>query len=114
LIAAYSGSKLKAPLRFEGYTDTAIFNHWLKECLVPVLNPGQTVILDNASFHKSDETRKIIQQARCHLEFLPTYSPDLNPIEKQWAILKSRIRKRKNKKQKFLKTLDQTLLNMCI
>jgi transposase len=52
------------------------------------LKPGQTVVMDNASFHKSHLVREIIEAAGCKLVYLPPYSPDLNPIEKFWANLK--------------------------
>ncbi|MBE9033503.1 transposase, partial [filamentous cyanobacterium LEGE 11480] len=56
--------------------------------LVPALKPGQVVVMDNASFHKSERMRQLIEQAGCVLLFLPPYSPDLNKIEKFWARLK--------------------------
>jgi transposase len=93
IIAALNGKDIKAPFIFEGYTDTEVFNNWIAACLVPELKPGQTVILDNASFHKSPKTKSLIEAAGCYLKYLPTYSPDFNPIEQQWAILKARIRK---------------------
>lgn len=49
--------------------------------------------MDNASFHKSDETKEIIENNGHRLLFLPTYSPDLNPIENYWAIIKAKIKK---------------------
>ncbi|BCA94666.1 hypothetical protein TUM19329_10270 [Legionella antarctica] len=49
--------------------------------------------MDNAAFHKSEQTKKIIADAQCTLLFLPPYSPDLNPIEKFWANLKAYIKK---------------------
>ena len=49
--------------------------------------------MDNATFHKSEETRQLINSAGCQLLFLPPYSPDLNPIEKSWANLKNKIKK---------------------
>lgn len=49
--------------------------------------------MDNAAFHKSEQTKKIIADAQCNLLFLPPYSPDLNPIEKLWANLKAKIKK---------------------
>jgi transposase len=55
------------------------------------LPKNSVIIRDNARFHKSDETRDIIAQ-HCHqLLFLPAYSPDLNPIEQFWAIIKAKI-----------------------
>ena len=56
--------------------------------LVPELKSGQTVVMDNASFHKSLLVREAIEAAGCKLVYLPPYSPDLNPIEKFWANLK--------------------------
>ncbi|MBM3193501.1 MAG: hypothetical protein FJZ59_04625 [Chlamydiae bacterium] len=49
--------------------------------------------MDNAAFHKSEETRRILDQANCELMFLPAYSPDLNPIEIVWANLKAKVKK---------------------
>lgn len=105
MIAALNDSDLKAPVYFEGYTDTEVFNSWIEDCLISELKPGQTVILDNASFHKSAKTKELIESAGCHLKYLPTYSPDLNPIENQWAILKARIRKHRQLKT----TLEHTI-----
>lgn len=92
MIAGLLGKKMIAPLSFEGYTNADVFNHWLEHCLVPELPPNHTVIIDNASFHKSTKTREIIDKSGCKLIFLPPYSPDLNPIENWWAILKTHIR----------------------
>jgi transposase len=61
---------------------------WLKEYLVPTLRKGQVVIIANATFDKSKQTKELIENAGCFLLFLPPYSPDLNPIEKFWANLK--------------------------
>lgn len=99
IIAALNAHAIKAPFFFEGYTDTAVFNGWVADCLVPELQPGQTIILDNASFHKSPKTKMLVESAGCHVKYLPTYSPDLNPIEPQWAILKARIRKHRQRNE---------------
>lgn len=50
--------------------------------LIPLLIPGQVLILDNASFHQVAESQKLVEAAGCKILFLPPYSPDLNPIEK--------------------------------
>ncbi len=77
---------------FEGTCDTSLFNVWLKQVLIPNLIPGQVLILDNASFHKSTESQKLVETAGCKILFLPPYSPDLNPIEKYWANMKIKVR----------------------
>jgi transposase len=70
-----------------------LFNFWLENFLLPALGPGYTLIMDNAAFHKSEYTKKLIDNADCRLLFLPPYSPDFNPIEKFWANLKARIKR---------------------
>jgi hypothetical protein len=59
LIAALNASQLLASMRFEGYGDTGVFTAWLEHALVPELRPGQTVLMDNASFHKSPTTKAL-------------------------------------------------------
>ena len=106
LIAALRESQLLAPMRFEGYCDTLVFNAWLEQVLLPELQPGQIVLMDNASFHKSPTTKTLIESKGCTLKYLPTYSPDLNPIEPQWAILKARLRKHKRPEQSLGQVID--------
>ena len=90
-VAAKCGSEILAPFCFKGTCYTDLFNLWIETCLVPVLKPGQVIILDNATFHKSEKTKTLIEHANCTLLFLPPYSPDLNPIETFWANLKAKI-----------------------
>ena len=91
-IAAKTGTKVFAPLCFQGTCNTKLFNAWVEQFLVPELTSGQIVVMDNATFHKSEETRLLIEKAGCKLLFLPQYSPDLNPIEKYWAFFKAKVR----------------------
>jgi len=81
-----------APMVFTGGCNRDVFNTWLEKILIPELQPGTTIVMDNASFHKSAEMKKIIEKSGCFLKFLPTYSPDLNPIEHLWHELKSLLR----------------------
>ena len=90
LIAAQQGRRLLAPVLFPGSTNAEWFNHWLTQHLFQELPPNATLILDNAAFHKTSETRRIIDDSPFHLLYLPPYSPDFNPIEKSFAILKKR------------------------
>jgi transposase len=70
-----------------------IFTAWVTQDLLPKLPPNCVIVMDNATFHKRADTLKVIRKAGHILEFLPPYSPDLNPIEQKWAQAKA-IRKR--------------------
>jgi transposase len=96
MIAAWCHRQVVAPLTFTGYCNTALVESWVQQCLVGQLKPGQVVVMDNASFHKSTLIRQLIEQVGCTLLFLPPYSPDLNKIEKFWARLKHYLRKTVN------------------
>ena len=91
IIAALHLEKLLAPLTFEGYCNRQVFEKWLEERLLPVLLPGEIIILDNATFQKSEKIRELIEKAKCELKYLPHYSPDLNEIEHQWFPIKNRV-----------------------
>lgn len=93
MISALNNGDLTATLVFEGYTNSAVFTTYLKDVLVPTLKKGQTIILDNASYHKGSTVQKIIEEAGCFLKYLPPYSPDLNPIEHYWYSKKNSLRK---------------------
>jgi transposase len=93
IIAGYNQKTSMAPMVFQGYCNTLVVKSWLKEVLIPELTAGQVVIWDNARFHKASEFEELIEEAGCRLIFLPAYSPDLNPIEQWWAVLKAKIRR---------------------
>jgi hypothetical protein len=76
-----------------GALDRIAFETYVAEALVPGLRPGQTVVLDNLSVHKSAHARHLIEAAGCQVRFLPTYSPDCNPIEQAFAKLKAHLRR---------------------
>lgn len=75
-----------------GATDTESFRAYVEAILVPTLQPGDIVVMDNLSPHKSDPTLALIATAGAQVRFLPAYSPDLNPIEKMWSKIKSLLR----------------------
>ena len=77
----------------EGAVDRDAFDAYVAQLLVPALRPGQTVVLDNLSVHRSARARHLIEAAGCALRFLPTYSPDLNPIEQAFAKTKQALRR---------------------
>lgn len=73
--------------------DADMFNLWLKQDLIPKLPPASVIVMDNATFHKRGDTKAMITRAGHTLEYLPPYSPDLNPIEHKWAQAKAIRRK---------------------
>jgi transposase len=79
-------------MALEGATDTESFRAYVEVVLVPTLQPGDIVVMDNLSPHKSDPTLALITQAGAQVIFLPAYSPDLNPIEKMWSKVKALLR----------------------
>jgi transposase len=72
-------------------TDSAFFVEWFRKNLVKSLPKGATVILDNASFHPKKKLRNLARRHGLKLLFLPAYSPDYNPIEKDWANMKTAL-----------------------
>ena len=69
--------------------DAALFNLWRSNDLLPKLPPASVIVMNNATFHKQKDTEKMIFAAGHTLEYLPPYSPDLNPIERKWAQAKA-------------------------
>ena len=72
--------------------DLFLSKNWVEKFLIQELKLGQVLVMDNASFHKSQKTRELIESVGCRIIFLPPYSPDLNPIEKFWANMKRWIK----------------------
>jgi putative transposase len=90
LIAArVEGGGFIAPFLFQGHCDTDLFNAWLETCLCPLLGAPHVVVIDNVQFHKSDKTRQLIEGKGATLLFLPPYSPDLSPVENDFANMKN-------------------------
>jgi transposase len=77
---------------FEGATNRAIFDEYIRQVLAPTLEPGDILVLDNLSVHKSAALREAVSARGAEVRFLPAYSPDLNPIEKMWSKMKQALR----------------------
>jgi transposase len=92
VVAALRPTEVTATAVFDGPMDTVTFRAYVEQVLVPMLRPGDVVILDNLAVHKQPEVRAAIAQAGAHLRFLPPYSPDFNPIEQAFAKLKAFLR----------------------
>ncbi len=91
-IAALTLDGIGPGLLVEGGISTAGFEAYVEHLLAPTLRPGQIVVLDNLRQHQGARTRELIEARGARLWFLPSYSPDLNPIEEAFAKLKARLR----------------------
>ena len=102
LVAALTPTGLQAPMTLAGPLDSDAFAAYVQQVLVPTLQPGQVVILDNLSVHKRTDIRSLIEQARCSRVFLPAYSPDFSPIEQAFSKLKTALRRAQARTQEAL------------
>jgi transposase len=96
-LAALRHDRIEAPCVIDGPINGEVFLAYIEQVLVPILRPGDVVILDNLGSHKGKKARRRIRTAGAHLIFLPPYSPDLNPIEQVFSKLKHHLRKASNR-----------------
>jgi transposase len=92
-LAALRCDRLTAPCVIDGPINGASFLAYLEQVLLPILAPGDIVVMDNLGSHKGRAVRAAIRAAKAKLFFLPAYSPDLNPIEQALAKMKTLLRK---------------------
>lgn len=109
MIAGLCNKEIIAPLVFEGTCNSALFEAYIKDVLIEELQPGQVVIMDNINFHKRKEIEVLIRGVGASVLFLPTYSPDLNPIENYWFRIKNYIRKIASNFTDFFEAVAYTL-----
>jgi transposase len=93
MIAAVRLQGPQVPWLFDGPMDGELFLAWVKQGLAPALQRDDVVILDNLSTHKVAGVREAIEAAGARLEYLPPYSPDLNPIEPLWSKVKQGLKR---------------------
>ncbi len=91
-IGAMSRDGIRTGLSVPGAIDGETMLFFVEELLVPTLKHGDIVVMDNNLIHKLDEIEDAIEAVGAWVLFLPTYSPDLNPIELCWSKVKSRLR----------------------
>jgi len=102
MIAAMGRNGAQAPWVLDGPMDGEAFRVYAEQVLVPTLEPGDIVVMDNLSVHKNPAARATILAAGAEIWDLPPYSPDLNPIEKMWSKVKAYLRKGKARTSKTL------------
>ena len=98
-------------LVFEGAVDRKMFDAYIQEGLAPNLRPGDIVVMDNLSAHKSQAACDAIRKRQAQVLFLAAYSPDFNPIEKMWSKVKQILRGIKPRTEEELFAATATALN---
>ena len=107
LVAGLANGKIVAPKLYRENTSHLLFENWFEKELLPQVKKKSIIVLDNATFHRKQVLRTLAKKRKCHILFLPPYSPDLNPIEKKWSNTKTFLR---NNGKKF-NTLQEAILN---
>lgn len=93
ILGALTLQGLVAHMTVQGGTSGEVFERFVQQKLLPVLQPGQVVVWDNLAAHKRRAVREAIEAKGCKVVFLPPYSPEFNPIEEAWSKLKALLRK---------------------
>jgi transposase len=93
VIAALGLDGVRAPLAFPGATDTAAFQTYIEQVLVPALHAGDVVVLDNLKPHLAAGVAAAIESAGASVLPLPPYSPDYTPIEEMFSKVKEALRR---------------------
>lgn len=91
-VGALRATGFIAPLCLEGAINAAFFTGWVQQHLVRELKPGDVVVMDNLSSHKTADVVAAIEAVGAEVRFLPAYSPDLNPIELAFSKFKKLLR----------------------
>ena len=111
-----SNHKLEYPLTYFDTANKGLIETYFNETLakIRILSQKQIyIILDNASYHKSDTLKEIFKKYDCRMLFLPPYSPELNPIEQTWSHIKKHLRNHYNKDILFYENLECSILKYC-
>jgi transposase len=111
LISSISLDGMGASMSIEGSADGQAFLLYVKHFLCPTLKRGQIMVMDNLQVHKTKSVRELIEQCGCQLVFLPSYSPDFNPIEEAFSKVKTLLRKVKARSFEALVEASGTALS---
>ena len=111
LIAALDYRGIRCSTTVDGAINGDVFAAFVEQVLVPTLQPGDLVVLDNLSSHKGQRTPELIRSAKAEVVYLPPYSPDLNPIELAFSKIKQRLRSLACRSVEQLWTVMQSVLD---
>jgi transposase len=113
LIASLTVEGIGASMIIEGAANGVAFEAYVEHMLVPSLQKGQMVVMDNLRVHQTARVRQLIEEKGCQLRFLPAYSPDFSPIEETFSKLKTGLRRRKARTREALEeAIAQELLTV--
>lgn len=102
MLGALSVAGLSALMTVDGATDGEVFTAFVCQVLAPTLRAGDIVVLDNLGAHRSATARRAVERRGVRLQFLPPYSPDMNPIERCWSKIKTLLRAAKARTRETL------------
>jgi transposase len=111
LIAALGLAGIRCSTVVDGAINADVFEAFIEHVLVPELQPGDVVVMDNLSSHKRARVRRLIEATGAQLRYLPPYSPDLNPIEQVFSKIKQQLRKLARRTQEALWESMQAVLD---
>jgi transposase len=110
-LAVIGWTGITAPLVLSGAVNGTIFYGYIEQCVVPTLQPGDILFMDNLSAHKVAGLEALIHSCGAHVIYLPPYSPDFNPIELAWSKVKTILRRIKARTfPDLIEALKQALL----
>jgi transposase len=96
VLGALGREGMLAAMSIEAATSGAVFHAYLERVLLPELRrikPDAVLVMDNLGAHKTPEVRELLDRSGLPYRYLPSYSPDLNPIEPAWAQVKAELRR---------------------
>ncbi|MCR8746023.1 transposase [Romboutsia lituseburensis] len=107
IVAYKCGDKIVSPLVYDVTMDSHFFEAWFKDMFLKAIEENKVIVMDNASFHSKKVLYELCSNANKNLKllFLPPYSPELNPIEKYWAVLKRKIKKINKNDEGFIERI---------
>jgi hypothetical protein len=110
LITSMSLYGMGESMCFEGATDAAAFEIYIEHFLAPTLCEGQVVVMDNLGAHRPKWIRELIEARGAELVFVPSYSPDLNPVEQAFSKINNILRKLRGRAhQALLEAMEEAL-----
>jgi transposase len=93
LLTSLRAGGMGPSMAVQGATTSRVFETYLERVLAPTLRPGELVIMDNLGAHRPKKIQELIEERGCELLYLPSYSPELNPIEEALSKIKHILRK---------------------